>query len=433
MFEQIFAAPHRDVVKRRAVLLFLIGLALCASNTRSLAQSNVENYEAERRRAFEIYDQGNFTAALPLFEKLAAANPTDVGVVERTGFLILAASAQLTDAEARKRERLRARTFLLRAWELGAHDYLLESVLEDMPADGGTDAVYSKRKEIDEAVREGEAAFAQGDYNKAVAAYERALKLDPKNYLAALFTGHAYSFLNQTDKASEWFARAISINSEPEQAYRYWGYMLMKQGKTTEARDKFVESFIHEPYSRLARTGLTQWAEKNGVALAHPKIDIPNNVSSSKPGEVTITIDALSLGKGKDETGSSAWMMYGMSRALWMSGKDGKLSEKFAKQYPNEKVYRHSLAEEMDALSLVVSMLKEQMKDGKKVKRLDPSLANLLKLSDAGLLEAYVLIARADQGIARDYPAYLKANPDKLRRYVVEYVLTGGGGAPATK
>jgi hypothetical protein len=26
-----------------------------------------------------------------------------------------------------------------------------------------------------------------------------------------------------------------------------------------------------------------------------------------------------------------------------------------------------------------------------------------------------------------DYPAYLKEHRDKLRRYVIEYVLTGGG------
>jgi hypothetical protein len=80
----------------------------------------------------------------------------------------------------------------------------------------------------------------------------------------------------------------------------------------------------------------------------------------------------------------------------------------------------------MDALSLVVVTHKEQMKD-KKLKRLDPSLANLLKLSDAGLLEAYILLARPDEGIAQDHAAYRKANPDKLRRYVVEYILTGGG------
>jgi hypothetical protein len=63
----------------------------------------------------------------------------------------------------------------------------------------------------------------------------------------------------------------------------------------------------------------------------------------------------------------------------------------------------------------------------KKVKSLSPSLAKLKKLNDEGLLEAYILLARPDQGIAQDYPAYLRQGRDKLRRYVVEYILTGGG------
>jgi hypothetical protein len=56
---------------------------------------------------------------------------------------------------------------------------------------------------------------------------------------------------------------------------------------------------------------------------------------------------------------------------------------------------------------------------------LDVSLHNLIKLYDAGFLEAYVLYARPDAGIARDYPAYRAANRDKLRRYWLEVVIGG--------
>ena len=54
-------------------------------------------------------------------------------------------------------------------------------------------------------------------------------------------------------------------------------------------------------------------------------------------------------------------------------------------------------------------------------------LTKLKKLDEEGLLEAYILLARATQGIAQDHPAYLEQHRDRLRRYVVEYVLTGGG------
>ncbi len=71
---------------------------------------------------------------------------------------------------------------------------------------------------------------------------------------------------------------------------------------------------------------------------------------------------------------------------------------------------------------MVADAASKELKSGK-VKVLDASLANLVKLNDAGLLEAYILLARPDDGIAHDYAAYRKTNRDKLRRYVVEYVI----------
>jgi hypothetical protein len=69
----------------------------------------------------------------------------------------------------------------------------------------------------------------------------------------------------------------------------------------------------------------------------------------------------------------------------------------------------------------VADTVREAVKP-KKRKKLDESLTNLLALSDAGLLEPYVLFARADAGIAQDYADYRKANREKLRRYLSEYV-----------
>jgi hypothetical protein len=62
----------------------------------------------------------------------------------------------------------------------------------------------------------------------------------------------------------------------------------------------------------------------------------------------------------------------------------------------------------------------------KRTKKLNPSLAKLKKLDEEGLLEAYILLARPDQGIAQDHPAYLKQSRDKLRRYMMQYVVKAG-------
>jgi tetratricopeptide (TPR) repeat protein len=216
-------------------------------------------------------------------------------------------------------------------------------------------------------------------------------------------------------QAETWYQKAIAIDPNIETAYRYSATPLMRQRKTTEARDRYVEAFITEPYSRFARAGLVQWAEATQTMIAHPNIDIPTNVSFDEKGNAKINLDAGALLSGKDD-GSFAWISYGVARSSWRK-------EKFAKTFPNEKVYRHTLAEEVDALRSVISTATSD----KRTKNLSPSLVKLKKLDESGLLEAYVLLARPDEGIAQDHPAFLRQNREKLRRYVMEYVVKGGG------
>jgi len=86
-------------------------------------------------------------------------------------------------------------------------------------------------------------------------------------------------------------------------------------------------------------------------------------------------------------------------------------------------VYRHSLREEYQALSLVAESVEAQLKQGElKESDLNKSIANLLKLHREGLLEAYILLVKPDDGIVRDYPEYRANNREKLRRYMNEYV-----------
>ena len=71
---------------------------------------------------------------------------------------------------------------------------------------------------------------------------------------------------------------------------------------------------------------------------------------------------------------------------------------------------------------MVVGQVKEGLKK-KKIKQLDSALATLVKLADEELLEAFVLISRPDQGIAKDYPAYRDAHREKIRKYITEWII----------
>ncbi len=402
-----------------AVALALLALLISAA-PRALAQ-NPDNFQAERARAIQLINDKKYAEALTVFESLATSKQADGQVMYGLGIALLMSAEEMKDQEAQRKARLRGRESLLRAREMGVNDPNLDIMIKSVKPNG-TMAGVSDNKEANDAMQDATTAFTAADYEKAATEYERAARLDPTLYEAALYTGNSYYALKKWDKAGEWFARAVALDSEKETAHRYWADALMYAGKQDEARDKFFEAIIADPYSQLTWRGLSNWAEKNKVTLAHPKIEIPSNVSSQANGDINITIDEKAL-KEDNADGSAAWMMYGMARAVWLTGKDGKLSENFAKAYPKEKTYRHSLAEEVDALSMVITMLKE----GKKVKQMEPSLARLVKLNEAGLLEPYILFARADRGIAQDYSEYRKANRDKLRRYLLDYVIKGGG------
>lgn len=394
-----------------AVVIYAVLLAAPSGLLRAQA---TQDGAAERQRAIQLLQSGKPTEALPLLEKLAAARPDDGEVMFYLGFALFSKVKTLKEADARKQMRFRARAVMLRAKELGVNTPLLNSILESLPADGGGDEVYSANKEADGAMRDGEAAFVQGQLDEAVAHYQRALELAPKLYSAALYAGDMYFKKGEFDKAAEWFARAIEIDPDRETAYRYSASPLMQQGRYTQAKAKYIEAVIAEPYNRLAWAGLSRWAQATDTQLTHPRIDIPTSVTPLKGNKMTININPAALGK---DDGAAAWMMYGLHRSAWAM-------KKFAETFPNEKTYRHTLREEVEALRGVVESVKTQTKEGK-IKSLDPTLARLVKLHNEGLLEAYILFVRPDDGIAQDYAEYRKANRDKLRRYLIEYVTSG--------
>jgi tetratricopeptide (TPR) repeat protein len=391
--------------------LWILGIVLAVAPC-SLAQTD-GGYEARRAQAFALYDSNKLVDALPLLEKLHAEKPGDVAVLERLSFSTVAHSATLADASARKQERARARKLGEEAKAAGDESALLKVVLE-IPEDGG-EMQFSDRAAVQAAIQEGEAAFAKGEMEAAVAAYGRALALDPHSYDAALFTGDVYFKEKNHEQADQWFSRAVEIDPNRETAYRYWGDDLVAQGRASEAKEQFIGAIVAEPYNQRSWMGLSQWAKHENKMLGNPRIVSPNQIEDKGKNQTNITIDPSTLQPNAKKDGSDAWFSYTLFRAAWHG-------EKFQKEFPAEKEYRHSLPEEVEGLQAVVDRVREGIKK-REIQQLDPALASLVKLSDEGLLEPYVLIGRVDKGISLDYPAYRDAHREKIRQYITEWII----------
>ena len=366
--------------------------------------------DPERKQAFELMEQFKPLQALPLFADLAKKNPDDIAVHEAYGACLIADASGTTDDGKAKQERAHAYQVLQHAKQLGDNSDLLNVLLAGLSPDGSMPG-FSGNQEVEQAMRQGEAAFARGDLDNAVAGYTHALLLDPKQYYAALFIGDVYFKKGDQGSAGEWFQRAIDIDPNIETAHRYWGDALSKLGRGEDARTQYVQAIVADPYNHTSWVGLLQWAKANGVTLSHPRIEPQSSAKKMNDKSVTVTIDPAA---GKADDGSNAWLMYGLIRAKWQG-------EDFYKQFPKEKNYRHSLPEEFDALHGTAQVLRETM-NSHKPRRLNPQLASLLKLDDEGLLQSYVLLAKPDDGIAQDYAAYRDAHRDLLIRYMQEYV-----------
>ena len=380
------------------------------------AQQTNESVATLKQKVAELTKQQKYLEALPILEKLVVAAPDDAYAHYHLAAALLSQAANTKDLKARPPIRIRARNEFIKAKQLEVPEPNVDALIQSLPEDGSEAANFSQIQAAHQAMEEGEAAFTQGKLDDAFKAYQRALRLDPKLYEAALFSGDVFLQQNDFANAEIWYQKAIAIDSNRETAYRYSATPLMKQRKYDQARDRYIEAYVSEPYSSFSRAGLTQWAQITNSPLGHPDIVIPVNVTFDEKGDAKVNIDPAALTNDQTD-GSFAWVSYGATRSAWHK-------EKFAKTFPNEKTYRHSLAEEADALRSVVAIASEKNRDSKS---LAPAIATLKKLNDAGLLEAYILLAQPDKEIAQDYPSYLKSNRAKLRQYVTEYVVTGGG------
>lgn len=275
-----------------------------------------------------------------------------------------------------------------------------------LPPDGSI--AHQKNPEVDTAVQAGEAAFAKNDYDEAIKQYSRAFEIEPNNYYAALFIGDAYFEKKEISHASQWYERAIQVNPDIETAYRYECDMLTKNGDFAKARVLAIQAVIAEPYNQVSWRGLIQWAAASHVRLVGVHINTGNSVAEGKGNQTTITLDPSS-----NSPAQMVWLAYAGERVLWQK-------EKFKQNYPNEPAYRHSLAEEADALSVAASLLSTRKPEEIAS---DPNLSLLKKISDAHLIEPYVLLGAADQGIAQDYAPYRKENRPHLAEYLSRFVV----------
>jgi tetratricopeptide (TPR) repeat protein len=393
-------------LEQRRPFLALLLLLICLPPT---AHPDVDaSDEPKRQTALSLFSQGKRLEALPLLEELAQKDPQDSEVLVLLAASLVEHAATLSDAEVAAKERFRARDLLQRAWALGNSSPLeenLRQLLDELPANGAIK--FSDNPAVEQAMNAGEAAFARRDFDEALMSYSKALGAEPTNYTAALFTANTYDKKKDFAKASEWYERAMRLDPNVETAYRYYADMLAQQGDMSKARSMLIQAAVAEPYNKMVWREIRAWAIINKTAFNLVYVGIP---LPPRGNPAAARIDAPEL--------SSAWQTYYAMKSEWKNGR------RFAKQFPQEAEYRHSLPEESEALTAAAKTL-EKLKADTKTARLvaDNPAALLLNLHEAGLMDPYVLFSLGDEEIAKDYVAYRAKNRGKLETYLDTFVM----------
>lgn len=403
------------------ILVLLLGIATSIPIMKAQTHPDA-TYRTRRQQAVQLFDQGKRLEALPLLEELAQQSPEDEEVVVDLAASLVHHAATLTDRQAAGAERLRARALLEKSGSRSPLAQNLLQLLHEMPASG--DIQFSANPAVEQAMRAGEAAFSQHDFDKAIQHYSSALRLEPRNHVAALFIANAYDKKNDFARAGSLYESAIQLDPNIETAYRYYAHMLVKQGDMARARTMLIRAAVAEPYNRMVWRDLRAWANINHADLdfsyagTYP-VPAPGSWKDEPVNLNFITTSVLPEPEPQPREVADAWRAYHSVRAEWKQG------GRFGQRFPHETAYRHTLAEETEALIAAIEVLQKLRGDIETAELVseNQSLLLLLKLQEAGVLEPYVLFRLSDEGIARDYAAFRAGNRGKLEAYLDKFVV----------
>lgn len=284
----------------------LTAFEMCPALPLAIAQPNPDaSDQAERRKAEALFTQGKRLNALPLLEELVRKNPNDNEMLVDLAAALIDHAGTLPDQDAAAKERSRARDLLQKAWELGNPSPFaqnLRQLLGELPANGAIK--FSDNPAVEKTMQAGESAFYRGDFNEALKAYEKALKLEPTNYSDTLFIANTYDREKELRQGRRMVRAGIQLDPNIETSYRYYADMLAKEGDMSKARAMPIHAAVAEPYNKIVWREIRAWAIINNTAFKIVYVCVP----LPRKG------DATSSGQPCPDV-SSAWQAYDSVRA----------------------------------------------------------------------------------------------------------------------
>jgi tetratricopeptide (TPR) repeat protein len=175
------------------------------------------------------------------------------------------------------------------------------------------------RMPAEEHFERGNAYFKQGKYKEAIEEYEKALKVQPKDYPAWINMGLAYRRLSEPNKAIECYQKALEINPEIAEAWVGIGCAYGGLGEFNKAIECYQNALKINP--TLEDEEL--WT---GMGVVYAQLAIRHlPASENRIVELNKAIKCLQMAIKINPKAKTAWA--GIAVAYRMLGEHDKASE----------------------------------------------------------------------------------------------------------
>jgi Tfp pilus assembly protein PilF len=196
-------------------------------------------------------------------------------------------------------------------------------------------------------VKDGIAAFERGDKTKAKLFFEQTLKKDPRNVDAHTYLGMIADGANDLKEAERHFAAAASLApSEPSTRNNY-GAILMRLGRTAQARIEFEASLKLNADQPSALTNLAQIyfdrGQPDDLRMARTLFERAAKSSSDPEISRALVITCLKLGQVLMEKGDLRGAGQTLESAVASGLDDAKIYAALAEVYEADGHYENAI------------------------------------------------------------------------------------------
>jgi len=147
-------------VRNAARLAFLICCLSAIWQPADAYAQGQEDVGALKQKVGELIRKQQYTEALPLLERLVAAEPGDPETHFYLGFALIAKANTTKDDAQRKALRVRARTAYLKSKELGIKEPVVDALIHSIPPDGSDGKPFSQNADANRFMVEAESFFS---------------------------------------------------------------------------------------------------------------------------------------------------------------------------------------------------------------------------------------------------------------------------------